>query len=258
MKYRAIKFITLIIIIFCYSCDSETQNNSINEDDFSKPLVEVVNPIKKEYSYELVITGTLEANQEVELLAMESGMLKAIHKDIGDYVMQGQVIAELENPKLYQEYKQAEADFKAKKSHYYRLKELYDKTPDLVSAEDFETTTARYEGAKATFEALQMRYGYLKIKAPFSGYITHRYVHKGAMIQSGLDEDNPQKIVTLKDMNTIRLVVHYPESDVDVIKLGADVNITLPELPGKAYQGKIARMANALNPETKTMRVEID
>ncbi|MBN4052105.1 efflux RND transporter periplasmic adaptor subunit, partial [Cytophagaceae bacterium AH-315-L13] len=178
--------------------------------------------------------------------------------DIGDKVRQGDVIAELENPELYSDFKKAEADFKVKESIYNRLKGIYEKTPDLTSVEDMEKAQADYESAKAMKEALEVRISYLNVKAPFSGIITNRYVDRGAMIQKGINNPNAAPLVDIKEMQIVRLVVAYPESDISLVHKGDSVQIDFPELPGNKYWGVINRMAGALNPTTKTMKIEID
>jgi RND family efflux transporter MFP subunit len=99
---------------------------------------------------------------------------------------------------------------------------------------------------------------FLSVKAPFTGKITKRLVDHGALVQSGLTEDNPQGIVELQEISPIRLTVPLPESDIAAIEKGMDVTVTFPELPGESFKAKVSRTAEALDPASKTMQVEID
>jgi len=253
-------FVFGLMVIFMCSCSSDQSKNiEINRgSELNKPLVEVVNPVKRNYSSQLEITGTMEANQTVLLHAMESGFVISITKDIGDFVSKGTIISSLENPNLTQSFETSKANFNFKKSLYDRIKNIYDETPDLTTIEDLEEAKAEYESAKAVYDANDMRLQYLNVKAPFSGYVTKRFVDKGSLVQSGLVNTKVQAIVEIQDISVIRLVVDYPESDIELIEKGNDVKVIVPELSNLEINGKINRVSNALNPETKTMRVEID
>ncbi|MFT5725338.1 MAG: membrane fusion protein (multidrug efflux system) [Bacteroidia bacterium] len=220
--------------------------------------VEVVVPIQRSFIGEVSITGTAKPNQMVTLFAMESGMLISIQKDIGDRVYQNETIAVLENPALKQQQIKWKAEVQATKNQFDRLNSIYKQTPALTTIHLVETAEAAYLSAKASLDAVSNRIGYLSIKAPFSGIITKRYVDKGAMIQSGLDESNPQAIVDIQDVNRIRLTLPVPESDAVGIKKGMPVQITFPELSSEVYEAKVSRVSNTLDPLSKTMQVEID
>ena len=243
------------------ACTSEEQGVSTNaaQAGYDKlQSVEVVVPTQRSFKAEVLITGTTRPNQMVTLYAMESGMLRQMHKDIGDKVRQGKVIAVMENPELYQQQIRWQAETRAKKANYDRLNSVYQKTPALTNIQMVENAEAEYLTARASLEAVNSRIGFLTISAPFSGIVTKRFVDKGAMIQSGLSEDNAQAIVEIQEVDPIRLTLPVPESDAVGIKKGMNATVTLPELSGKSWNAKISRIARALDPVSKTMQVEID
>ena len=117
---------------------------------------------------------------------------------------------------------------------------------------------SRIEAYQQQLTVAQQQVGMLSIKAPFSGTITRRLVDAGALVQSGLTEDNPAGIVEIQQTNPIRLTIPMPESDASSIQKGMEVTITFPELAGESFTSKINRTAGALDPTSKTMQVEID
>ncbi|PSR04831.1 MAG: hypothetical protein BRD50_02670 [Bacteroidetes bacterium SW_11_45_7] len=189
---------------------------------------------------------------------MESGFVQRMHKDIGDEVTEGEVIAELKNPELARKRQKLEAQLKTKKKVYERLKSVYDKSPDLMTIEKVEEAEAKYESAKADLEATKDRLGFLKVRAPFDGVVTKRHVDKGAVLQTGLSGDDGPAIVNIKRIDPIRLSLDVPESDVSAIQKGTKATITIPELPNSTTQVKVSRMANALEMGSKTMDVQFD
>jgi len=255
IKSIAVFAVLLTTLISCNNQEKETQQTATN-DKIQK--VEVVKPQNRSFIAEVLITGTARPNQITTLYAMESGMLMQMRKDIGDRVKQGEILAVLENPELLQQQMKWQAETKAKKSNYERLNSVYEKTPALTNIQMVENTEAEYLSAKANLDGVNNRIGFLTIKAPFSGIITKRFVDKGAMIQSGLSQSNPQALFELQEINPIRLTIPVPESDAVGIQKGMDVEVTLPELSGKSFMAKVSRTSNVLDPMSKTMQVEID
>ena len=255
IKTIAVFAVLLSVLISCNNQEKETEKTAAN-DKIQK--VEVVKPQNRSFTAEVLITGTTRPNQIVTLYAMESGMLMQMRKDIGDKVKQGETIADLKNPELQQQQIKWQVEVKVKKTNYQRLNSVYEKTPALTNIQMVENAEAEYLSAKANLDAVNNRIGFLSIKAPFSGIITKRFVDKGAMIQSGLSQTNPQALFELQEINPIRLSIPVPGSDAVSIQNGMDVEVTLPELSGKSFMTKVSRTANALDPMSKTMQVEID
>lgn len=251
--------ITLVggLLSACNNTENNTENTPTTQTTKTQN-VEVVVPENRSFTAEILITGTAQPNQIVTLYAMESGMLKQIRKDIGDKVKQGEVIATLENPELAQQQVKLTAQLNAKKANYERLNSVYKKTPALTNIQTVENAEADYYAAKADLDAVNSKLSFLTINAPFSGIITKRFVDKGSMIQNGLNEDNPQAIVELQEIDPIRLTIPVPESDAVAIKKGMDVSVTFPELSGEKFEATISRTSHALDPKSKTMQVEID
>ena len=243
------------ILISCNTKDKEIETTAKNA---KIQKVEVVKPAQRSFKSEVLITGTALPNQIVTLYAMESGMLMQMLKDIGDRVTQGETIAILENPELLQQQIKWEAETKATKANYERLNSVYKKTPALTNIRMVENAEVEYLSAKANLDAFNNRIEFLNIKAPFSGIITKRFIDKGALVQSGLSEDNPQALFEIQDVNPIRVTIPVPESDVVGIKKGMAVDIILPELSGTTFSAQVSRISNALDPVSKTMQVEID
>ena len=252
-----------LIVVACgdKSSNSEEKSETSDKTNNSKVTsVEVVNPQQRSFTGELLLTGMAKPNKMVMLYAMESGYVKSIRKDIGDYVKNGESIATLENPDVQREFDVKKAQFDSKKTTYDRLKASFDRTPALTPLQVLEDANAAYLSAKADLEGVQNRLNFLSLRAPFSGTITKRFVDNGAMVQSGLNQSDPQALVEIQEISTIRLTLTLavPESDIANVKKGTEVNITFPELSGESYVRKVSRTAGALDLASKTMQVEID
>jgi len=114
------------------------------------------------------------------------------------------------------------------------------------------------EVAKATENKTRTLVAYTQITAPFDGVITHRYADTGAMIQAGTSsQTQSMPLVRLSQNDRLRLVIPVPASAVPRVRLGERVAVTVQALH-KTVSGTVARFADRLDPETRTMHVEVD
>ncbi|HIA06064.1 MAG TPA: efflux RND transporter periplasmic adaptor subunit [Flavobacteriales bacterium] len=249
---------SLCLLEACTSTPADDAETAAEVETLKTRTVEVINPSRRSFNAELHIVGTAMANQQVMVHAMEGGYVKEINRDIGDYVVAGQIIAELDNPELNRMYQKAAALLEVKKSTYDRLKSTAEQTPDLTPLQVLEEAEAAYLTALAELGAIQDRQSFLRVKAPFSGVITQRFVDNGALVQSGITNTGTSPIVELQQLDPIRLTIPLPESDAGIIKIGDTVKVTFPELPGEAFTAQVSRTAGVLDVASKTMQTEVD
>jgi len=160
-----------------------------------------------------------------------------------------------------------------------RLTGVMKTRPNLVAQQDIDEATGRdrvseaqvstaeaalaadkeqLEIAKAAQSKTQTLFDYARITAPFTGVITHRYADTGAMIQAGTSsQSQAMPVVRLSQNDKLRLVIPVPESAVSRIHLGGPVSVAVQSLH-KTVTGAVARFADRLDTDTRTMRVEVD
>jgi RND family efflux transporter MFP subunit len=106
---------------------------------------------------------------------------------------------------------------------------------------------------KANLSRLQEVQGYRVVKAPFDGVITLRNVDVGALVSTG-----GTLLYRIAQIGTLRTYVNVPQASVNAVRVGPAATLTVSHLPGRTFRGTIARTANALDPATRTMLVEVD
>ncbi len=173
----------------------------------------------------------------------------------------------------------AESAHAAAHAAYTRLKQASLARPGLIAEQELDDSQAHDLEAEAQVgsaqaalaeaksqrsvsEADQERYSVLEayshISAPFTGVVTKRYADTGALIQAGTASDTQSMpVVRLAQWSRLRLIVPVPESAVPDLQLGGQVDVRVPSLK-RSFKGKIARFADALSDETRTMHTEID
>lgn len=259
IKMKSIQSIIIPLTILLFvSCGNEKGEKQTTSENRNVPTVLVSNPEAHQFNATLQIAGTVKPNQQVKLYAMTNGYLQSLKADIGDFVKEGQTLAVLENPELFSEKSKLEAELKGKKSIYERLKGIYEKTPQLTTIAEVEKAEAEYESVNAQLKNVLLQINYLNVKAPFSGVIVNRFVDKGAVIQSGLNNANAMPLFEIHDVQPVRLIIDVPETDAALINVGTKVEVNFPELTEVKISATVSRIAYGLDESTKTMKVEID
>jgi membrane fusion protein (multidrug efflux system) len=189
-----------------------------------------------------------------------AGYLKTITVDKGDWVNDGQVLAEIEVPEMAADLAKYRAELEVAEIDYRRVRDAQNKAPDLVMVQAVDTAKAKYDVAKANLDRLETLLGFAKIIAPFSGVISRRMVDPGAFIPAATSSSAAQSaaLVTVTDSSRIRVQVAVPESEVPFIRIGLPVQVTVEELRGRVFAGSVTRYTHTLDDATKTMLTEIE
>ena len=163
---------------------------------------------------------------------------------------------------------------------YDRLRRVQQSDARLVSQEDVDIARAKYQEAAASVETLATMLNYTKIVAPFDGVITGRFADPGALIRAGggdigVDETSGLvspgategagghrsgggPILTLADIDKLRVYIYVPEASYPLIRRGTRAELRFDEFPGRTFKGVVARYATALDLATRTMLTEVD
>lgn len=218
---------------------------------------------------ELNLPGELESYYETDLLPRVSSYVKALHVDIGDKVVKGQVLAELEAPELtanlteaFSKVKAAEAVYETSKATYQRVLRA-SRTLGAISPVDLDggrtkaiSDSLGVVAAQAHYASVQQLVSYLQITAPFTGVITDRRLSPGAFVGPGGQNTIP--ILKIKQLDRLRLRVAVPEAYLGDIHPGSPVQFSVRSFPDRTFTGRINRISNAVRPETRSELIEID
>jgi membrane fusion protein (multidrug efflux system) len=106
----------------------------------------------------------------------------------------------------------------------------------------------------------QMHLDDTRMVAPFSGYISQRNLEVGAAVssQAAATSNASIGILTLQEINPVKVQLEVPERDVARVGVGNVVRLTTDAYPGRQFSGKVARVVHALDPRTRTMGLEVD
>ncbi len=233
------------------------------------PAVSVVSPTGAAPDEELVLPGNTQAFTDAPIYARTNGYLKHWYFDIGAHVQQGQVLAEIETPEINQQLRQARADLQAAQVNLDLAKTTATRwqlllQADAVSKQETDQAVSNFNAQKATVEAkaanvrrLEELQGFQKVYAPFAGVLTVRNTDIGALIDAGATAPG-KELFHLAATDKLRVYVAVPEVYARAAQLGATASLTLDTFPGQVFLGTLVHTANAIDPASRTLLVEVD
>jgi len=221
--------------------------------------VQVIKPIKRDVVQTLRLPATISPYYQTTLYAKVSGYLKTIAVDKGDVVKAGQILAVIDDPELLERFHQAQSEYEIKKVTYERLSSVRKENPDVIAKQDVDVAEAAYQGAKHALDQLASMLDYTKMRAPYNGTVTARFVDPGALIQAATSSATQAvPLFTIMDISTLRFYINVPQEDAPFVKKGTPVTIAISGLPEKTLKATVTRSTVALDPGTRSLLAEID
>jgi RND family efflux transporter MFP subunit len=265
--------------------DTSAQNESL-------PDVSVMEVKKASDMGDLVLAGNIQAVTEAPILARAEGYVQHRYADIGDRVTAGQLLAEIEAPDLDQQVRQAQAAVQQAQADLERANAALEQGKanesiakltatrwdnlvrrGAVSKQENDQYQAQYQAQLANVTALERAVdaakgnvaamqanvgrlsdmqGYLKVRAPFAGVVTLRNVDVGTLVNTG-----STMLFRIAQTNLLRTYLNAPQASASDVRVGQMASLATPELPERKFSGVVTRTANALDPSSRTLLVEI-
>jgi RND family efflux transporter MFP subunit len=234
------------------------------------PTVAVIRPERTAEAEEIVLPANVQAFISAPIYARTNGYLKKWYADIGAHVNQGQLLAEIETPEVDQQLQQARADLGTAQANLHLAEITANRYQDLlksnsVSQQETDNATGALAANQATVQAnqanvsrLQQLQSFEKIYAPFTGVITARKTDIGDLIDAGASGGSKTDLFDIAQPDKLRVYVNVPEAYSQAAKPGLIADLALSEFPGRRFQGHLVRTAQAIDPASRTLLVEID
>ena len=263
-----------------------------NAQQESLPEVSVVAAVRAKGMGNLVLPGNIQAVTEAPILARAEGFIQRRYVDIGDRVSAGQLLAEIHAPDLDQQVVQARAAVQQAQADLERATAALEQGKanealakvtamrwdnlsrrGVVSRQENDQYQAQYLAQAANVRALDRAVaaargsvaasqanvarltelqGYLQVRAPFAGVVTLRNVDVGALVNSG-----STLLFRIAQTNPLRTYVNVPQGNDSEVRVGQTATLSTADLPDRKFNGMVTRTANALDPATRTLLVEI-
>ncbi len=216
---------------------------------------------------EIVLPGNLTAYSEASIYARTNGYLKSWSTDIGTKVKADQVMAEIEAPDVDAQLRQADAALSQARANldianlnFARQQDLLQKK--VASQQEYDQNRTNVDAMKAAVQAAQANMqnltvskGFQELKAPFDGVVTKRNTDVGALISAS---NGGQELFRVARTDILRVYVYVPQAYAAFVQEGSTAYLDFAEFPGEKFQGKVAHIAGAIDPATRTLETEIE
>jgi len=234
------------------------------------PTVIVVQPKRSSPGQDIVLPANVQAFKDAPIYARTNGYLKRWYADIGAHVKAAQLLAEIDTPEVDQQLHQARADLTTAEANVH-LSEITANRyqgllrSDSVSQQDADNAAGDYAAKKAIVQSAQANVrrledlqSFQRIYAPFEGIITARNTDIGQLIDSGSSGGPKSELFHIAAPGKLRVYVNVPQVYSRVAKPGLKADLTLAEFPGRRFAGNLVRSADAIDPASRTLLVEIE
>ena len=251
--------------------------------DSTPPPVDIVIARPASVGQDLVLPGETAAWYESTIYARVNGYVSKWLVDIGDHVKKGQVLAIIETSELDAELQGAQAQLRASQSQVAarQAEAEFSKTTNerwrdapkgVVSEQERESKKADYESSMARLYAANSQVNldkskvdqyaalaeFKQVKAPFDGTITERKIDVGNLVTAG-SGSTTTPMYRMAQTDPLRIFVDVPQSAAgELMNNGVPAQIRATGAVGGVFSGKIARSAESINTQARTMRVEVD
>jgi RND family efflux transporter MFP subunit len=217
-----------------------------------------------------VLPGNVTAFTDSPIYARTDGYLLRWYSDIGAKVKKGDLLAVIDTPELDKQVAEAESDLATAQANANIARIQAERYLGLVKSEavsqqDTDTfvnqaaaTASAVKSAQANLQRLRELQSFEKIYAPFDGVVTARAVDTGQLISSGSGQGAGTELFHMQALQKLRVYANVPQLYSQTLRRGMKIGLTFPEHPGETYEGTLVRTADAIDPASRTLLVEVD
>src|SRR5882757_2384755 len=243
---------------------------SAETSQIATTAVSVVSPKQNTPAQEISLPGNVQPFITSPIYSRTNGYLQKWYVDIGARVKQGQLLAVIATPEVDQQLDQSLSNLNTAKANLALAEITKNRYEGLlqshaVAQQDVDNAVGNYnansaivQASEANVKQLQALQSFEKIYAPFDGVVTARNTDIGDLINSGSSGSVKTDLFHIAQPGVLRVYVNVPEEYSQGIKSGMTADLALAEFPGRTFQGKLIRTAEAINMTTRTLLIEVD
>ena len=231
--------------------------------------VRVIYPERGKASSDLTLPGMIQAFSQSPVYARVDGYVRTWYVDIGAHVTKGQVLAEIDAPEVDQQVNQARAMLNQAQTSLALAKVTAPRYQELIKSnsvsqqevdqnnQNLAAQEANVQAAVAAVTRLEQMQGFEKIVAPFDGVITERHTDFGDLVNAG-NAGTGRELFRISQNNTVRVFVAVPEEFSAQVRPAAKASMDVTSLPNRRFRATVTRTADAIDPISRTLTVELD
>lgn len=261
-------FLSICCLAFIVACDSPKEK-IIEQETFrlsdkmlktTKTVVATNQPLQNELNFYGKITA--DNNKMIEVFPVVGGSVTRVFVELGDYVKKGQVLATIRSTEIAgfeKDLDDAKNDVIVAKNNLKVTKELFE--GKLSTELNLLEAKSQLDKAQSQLHRIQETYKIYNIKgdatfevhSPLSGFVIEKNINQDMMLRN----DKTDNIFDIAEIEDVWAIANVNESDINQVKLGIDAAVSTLSYPDKKFYGKVDKIYNIIDPETKAMKVRI-
>ena len=252
MKIKHIVYTLLIIGLGGFIAYRITSNNSKNGDskgkDGKNKVTTVSGIVAKTQTFDnnLSLSGSIEANEQVEIRSEISGIVEGIYFKEGSNVSKGQLLFKVNDVELRAQLQQAKTKQGLASENERRAKLLLAK--EAISQEEYDVARADFKLAQSQVQLIDAQIAKTSVRAPFSGKIGLRSISPGTYITPSL------LVAKLVNISKLKITFSIPEKYANQVKSNSNLSFTVAGSTEK-YQAKVYAIEPEVAVATRTLQV---
>jgi membrane fusion protein, heavy metal efflux system len=212
----------------------------------------------------ITLTGKVAFNDDhvAKIYPMVSGSIQNIKVMLGDYVQKGQVLGVIKSSEmagLSNDLVSAQSNLRVAKKNLESTQEMF--KSGLSSQKDILSAEAAHDQAESELNRVKRvlhinggnTNGEYIVRSPISGFIVEKFANNDMSIRA----DNNTNLFTVSDLKNVWIIANVYETNISMIHLNDEVDVTTLSYPDKVLKGKVDKIMNVLDPTNKAMKVRI-
>ena len=209
--------------------------------------VEVTPVAVREMTASFSGTAPLDARGESQVVAKTSGIAERVLAEEGQHVSAGQVLVQIDSAQQQLRVQQISAQVEKLSRNLARSEELAKQK--MVSANDVDQLRYDLQNLRAQLNLAKLDLSYTRVTAPISGVVAQRMIKTGNLVQISTP------IFRIVENDRLEATLNVPERNLEAIRNGLPVTMTVDAVPGKSFDGRVARISPVVDSGSGTFRV---
>jgi membrane fusion protein, heavy metal efflux system len=261
-------YILMSSALLIAACATENKPTDINQTFVlsdkmlasTKTDVVISQSLKNELNFFGKITA--DNNNMIEIFPIVGGNVTKVYVELGDYVKKDQLLATIRSTEVAgfeKELEDAKNDVIVAKNNLKVAQELFEgklsPERDVIEANSqLEKSISQLRRIQETYKIYHIKGGAtFEVRAPISGFIVQKNINQDMLLRS----DKSDNIFDIAEINDVWAIANINESEINQVKLGINASVSTLSYPDKKFYGKVDKIFNIIDPETKAMKVRI-
>jgi RND family efflux transporter MFP subunit len=247
-KFAVITLIILLLLALFMLVQRREPQKTTTKKFFDRIPVSVVPVSKAALRDSFSIVGTVEALREADIFSESGGVVRRVFAEPGERKKSGEALFFIDDEVAAARQKRAELQSRQATRDMERYRTLY--AEGAVSLSAFESAQLQREAAEAEFIAASRKYNDTKIKVPFPGIVSARFVEQGELVHEGM------KVAHMVDMTNVKIIIFVPEEQITKFTPGVTVTVTSDLYHDERFAGRVGSVSDKAGRD-HTYRVEV-